>query len=94
MVAELGNDTVDVIDIVAGTVLHRIGGLREPQGVGYAERADVILVANAGDGSVRLFSAKDFSPAGSVLLGDDADNVRSIRAMDLRWSAMAAARWR
>ena len=76
MVAELGNDTVDIIDIVAGTLLHRIGGLREPQGVGYAERADVILIANAGDGSVRLFSAKDFLPAGSVPLGDDADNVR------------------
>ena len=40
------------------------------------ERADVILIANAGDGSVRLFSAKDFLPAGSVPLGDDADNVR------------------
>jgi hypothetical protein len=76
MVAELGNDTVDVIDVVVGTPLHRIGGLREPQGVGYAERADVILIANAGDGSVRLFGAKDFSPAGSVPLGDDADNVR------------------
>jgi hypothetical protein len=76
LVAELGNDTVDIIDIVANTPLHRIGGLREPQGVGYAERADVILIANAGDGSVRLFGAKDFSPAGSVPLGDDADNVR------------------
>jgi hypothetical protein len=76
LVAELGNDTVDVIDLVAGVVVHRITGLREPQGVGYAERADVILVANAKDGSVRLFNAADFSPAGSVALGDDADNVR------------------
>jgi hypothetical protein len=76
MVAELGNDTVDIIDVVAGTPLHRIGGLREPQGVGYAERADVILIANAGDGSVRLFGAKDFAPAGTVPLGDDADNIR------------------
>jgi hypothetical protein len=76
LVAELGNDSVDVIDLAAGIVTHRISGLREPQGVGYAERADVILVANAKDGSVRLFSALDFSPAGSVALGDDADNVR------------------
>jgi DNA-binding beta-propeller fold protein YncE len=76
LVAELGNDTVDVIDLSAGTVAHRITGLHEPQGIGYAESADVILVANARDGSVRLFSAADFSPAGSVLLGDDADNVR------------------
>ena len=48
--------------------MHRIAGLREPQGVGYARRADVILIANAGDGSVRLFNARDFSPAGSVAL--------------------------
>jgi len=76
MVAELGNGTVDVVDVIAGALLHRITGLREPQGVGYAERADVILIANAGDGSVRLFSAKDFTAAGSIALGDDADNVR------------------
>jgi hypothetical protein len=76
IVAELGNDTVDVIDVVAGVKLHRFTGLREPQGVGYAERADVILITNAGDGSVRLFKAADFSPAGVVSLGDDADNVR------------------
>jgi hypothetical protein len=44
--------------------------------VGYAERADTILVANAGDGSVRLFNASDFSPAGLIALGNDADNVR------------------
>lgn len=76
MVAELGNGSVDIIDAVAGAPLHRITGLHEPQGVGYAERADVILIASAGDGSVRLINAKDFSPAGSIALGDDADNVR------------------
>jgi hypothetical protein len=76
LVAELGNDTVDAIDLSAGTVAHRLTGLHEPQGVGYAEGADVILVANARDGSVRLFGAADFSPVGTVPLGDDADNVR------------------
>lgn len=76
IVAELGNNTVDIIDVVAGSVAYRIADLHEPQGVGYAERADIILVANAGDGAVRLFTAKDFSPAGSVSLGEDADNVR------------------
>lgn len=76
IVAELGNNTVDVIDVVSGTPVHRISGLREPQGIGYAQRADVILIANAGDGSVRLLKATDFSPAGSISLGDDADNIR------------------
>ena len=54
-VAELGNGTVDVLDLAAGKVLRRIEGLKEPQGVGYSPQADVIAVASAGDGSVRLF---------------------------------------
>lgn len=76
LIAELGNNSVDVIDLSAGAVAHRFAGLREPQGVGYAARSDTILVANAGDGSVRLFNASDFSQTGSIALGDDADNVR------------------
>jgi hypothetical protein len=76
LVAELDNDTVDVIDLDKRTGIHRITGLHEPQGIGYAERVDTIVIANAGDGSVRLLSAHDFSPTGRVELGDDADNVR------------------
>lgn len=76
IVAELGNNTVDVIDVLSGSTVHRITGLREPQGIGYAQRADVILIANAGDGSVRLLKAADFSSVGSISLGDDADNIR------------------
>lgn len=76
IVAELGNNTVDVVDLAAGGVIHRVTGLSEPQGVGYAERADLVAVANAGDGSVRLFRGEDLAPAGSIALGGDADNVR------------------
>jgi hypothetical protein len=75
-VAELGNNTVGVIDLSAGRVAHRITGLREPQGVGYAEKQDLLFVANAGDGSVRMFRGEDFAPVGSLSLGSDADNVR------------------
>ena len=75
-VAELGNDTLDVIDLTSGAVIRRIEGLKEPQGVGYAPGADILAVANAGDGSVRLFHGADLSPSGKVDLGNDADNVR------------------
>ncbi len=75
-VAELGNGTLDVVDLAAGVVIRRIGGLKEPQGVGYAPGADVLAIANGGDGTVRLFHGTDLSPAGDVALGDDADNVR------------------
>lgn len=76
-VAELGNDSVGVVDVAAaGKVIHRIGGLNEPQGVGYVPSTDTVYVANAGDGSVRMFSGADFTAKGSIALGDDADNVR------------------
>ena len=75
-VAELGNGTVDVIDLAAGNVTRRIEGLKEPQGLAYAPAADILAVASAGDGSVRLFRGAELSPAGTVDLGDDADNIR------------------
>jgi DNA-binding beta-propeller fold protein YncE len=75
LVAELGNDSVDVIDLAAGQVVHRIGGQHEPQGVAFAQHHDVILVANGGDGTVRLFAAADFEAIGSISLGGDADNI-------------------
>jgi DNA-binding beta-propeller fold protein YncE len=75
-VAELGNGTVDVIDLTSGHAVHRIEGLKEPQGVGYSAGPDMLLVASAGDGSVRRFSAGDFSPSGTIDLGSDADNIR------------------
>ena len=75
-VAELGDNSLGVVDLAAGKVLRRIAGLREPQGVAYAPFADSIYVANAGDGSVRVLRGEDLAVVGRVELGDDADNVR------------------
>jgi DNA-binding beta-propeller fold protein YncE len=76
MVAELGNDTVDVVDLASGKLVHRFEGLQEPQGIAYLPDQDVIVVANGGDGSVDFFSGSDFSTKKVLPLGDDADNVR------------------
>jgi DNA-binding beta-propeller fold protein YncE len=75
-VAELGNDTLGVVDLAAGNVLRTLAGLKEPQGVAYVDFADSICVANAGDGSVRVLRGEDLASIGSIELGDDADNVR------------------
>lgn len=75
-VAELGNDSVGIVDLRARKVLRRLTGFREPQGVGYIADADRLYVANAGDGSVRAYSGDDYLSAGRIELGDDADNVR------------------
>jgi YVTN family beta-propeller protein len=75
-VAELGNDTVGIVDLKNREVIQTISGLREPQGLGYAPSRDALYVANAGDGSVRVFSGADYAAAGQIDLGEDADNIR------------------
>ncbi len=75
-VAELGNNSVGVVDLKERKLLRRIEGLKEPQGLCYVALTDTLYVANAGDGSVRLFQGVDLSPAGRIDLGDDADNIR------------------
>ena len=75
-VAELGNNSLGVVDLAAGKVLRRIDGLSEPQGVAYVPFTDSVFVANAGDGSVRVLRGDDLTPMGRIELGDDADNVR------------------
>jgi len=75
-VAELGNDSLGIIDLAQHSVLRTITGLSEPQGVGYLELTDTIYVADGGDGSVRAFAGTDFRPLQSIALGRDADNVR------------------
>lgn len=75
-VAELGNDTIGVVDLANRKMVHTIAGLKEPQGVGYEPSTDTLYVANAGDGSVRLFEGNDYKAAGHIELGSDADNVR------------------
>jgi len=75
-VAELGNNSLGVVDLAAGKVLRRITGLSEPQGIAYVPFTDSILVANAADGSVRVLRGEDLTPISRLELGDDADNVR------------------
>ncbi len=75
-VAELGNDSVGIVDLPNRKLISRIPGLKEPQGVGYEPSTDMLYVANAGDGSVRLFAGSDYKTAGRIELGGDADNIR------------------
>ncbi len=76
LVAELGNNTVDIVDLAGKRAASRISGLAEPQGVGVAAKADRYAVANANDGTVHFYRAEDLAPAGTVELGSDADNIR------------------
>jgi hypothetical protein len=84
-VAELGNDSVGVVDLEASRILRTLGGLKEPQGIGYEARTDTLYVANARDGSVPFFKGEDLAPLGSLDLGEDADNVRIDEATHRIW---------
>jgi hypothetical protein len=75
-VAELGNGSVDVIDLTHGSVAHRITNLKEPQGLAYLPDRDELAVASGGDGTVRFYHGSDLAPAGAIAVGDDADNLR------------------
>ena len=75
-VAELGNGSVEAIDLARGVSLGRITGLKEPQGLVYLPAQDELAVASGGDGSVRFFRARDLRADGVVEVGGDADNMR------------------
>ena len=76
LVAELGNDTVAVIDLNQSRIVETLTGLHEPQGIGYVPSTDTLYVANGEGGSVRMFRGATLTPVGSIALADDADNVR------------------
>src|SRR5262249_52209738 len=75
-VAELGNNTVGVVDSGQSKVLQVLDGLKEPQGVGYLPSTDTLYVANGGDGSLRLYQGPSYTKNGRIDFGNDADNVR------------------
>jgi len=75
-VAELGNDTVGVVDLKEHKTVQTLRGFKEPQGIGYVPSTDTVYVANGGNGVVRILQGADLTAAGQIELGDDADNVR------------------
>jgi DNA-binding beta-propeller fold protein YncE len=75
-VAALGNNTVEVLDVKAGTHIKSLPAFREPQGIAVAADARLVAVANGQGEGVRLLDPRDFSAGKSIRLGDDSDNVR------------------
>jgi DNA-binding beta-propeller fold protein YncE len=75
-VAELGNDSIGIVDLKANRLLRTVTGFSEPQGIAYEPGTDSIYVANGGEGAVRVFRASDFAPVTTIRVGPDPDNVR------------------
>ncbi|MEO8313317.1 MAG: hypothetical protein ABI645_00850 [Pseudomonadota bacterium] len=75
-VAELGNNTVGVLDLESRKLLQRLSGFDEPQGVAWSSRVDRLYVASGGDGMLRTFAGESLAKGQAIALGSDADNVR------------------
>jgi DNA-binding beta-propeller fold protein YncE len=75
-VSALGNNTVEVIDVFAGRVIHSIKGLAEPQGPLYVPGVDKLYVASAGDGNVRVYDGATYTLKKTINFGNDPDNMR------------------
>src|SRR5215510_9738606 len=75
-VAALGNNTLEVLDLQAGTHLHTITGLHEPQGVVFIPESNIIVVTNGQTGTCDLFDGTSFQQRNAVQLTSDADNIR------------------
>lgn len=75
-VAELGNNSVDVIDLKTGQRIHSITGLHEPQGIVFIPDSKKIFVANGGDGTVQIFDSDSFDLVKTINISSDADNMR------------------
>jgi len=72
----LGNNTLEVLDVDSGKRFRTLTGLAEPQGAYYDPATNRLFVANAKDGSIKVFDAGTFEILNTAKFSADADNVR------------------
>lgn len=75
-VATTGNNSVQVIDLAQGKVVHRIDGLPEPQGVAFMPDLKRLAVACGKDGSCRIYDGDSFKLLKTVDFKEDGDDVQ------------------
>jgi DNA-binding beta-propeller fold protein YncE len=74
----LGNNSVQVVDVFAGRMIHQIDGLAEPQGTLYLAEWDKLFVANSASGHVTVYDGTTFALVDTIDFGEgsDPDNLR------------------
>jgi DNA-binding beta-propeller fold protein YncE len=72
--AALAKNTIEVIDLKAGRVIHTVPGFAKPQGVLFIPKFNKLFVASGADGSVKTLDGTTLAVvhAASVSLGADA----------------------
>lgn len=74
-VAALDNNSLEIVNLIDGKVIHSIKGLSEPQGVAYIPQTNEIFVANGGNGTCYFYNAESFQKTGTIQFSSDADDV-------------------
>jgi DNA-binding beta-propeller fold protein YncE len=75
-VANLSNDTLDVVDLEAGKLLRQLTGQKKAQGVAYVPGLNRVFVGCGASGACNVFDGATFRLLKSFPL-PDADNVRT-----------------
>ncbi len=81
-VANLSNDSLDVVDLKASKLVKQIVGQKKAQGVAFAPTLDRIYQGNGTDGVCNVFDGTTFGRLHTLRL-PDADNVRYYAAKGL-----------
>jgi DNA-binding beta-propeller fold protein YncE len=76
-VANLSNNSLDVVDLKAGKLLKQISDQKKIQGIAYAPDLDRIYVGNGTGGACNVFDGKEYKLLKSIKL-PGADNVRYV----------------
>src|SRR6202790_5392493 len=74
----LGNNSVQIVDVFAGRMIHQIDGPAEPQGTLYLAEWDKLFVANSANGHVSVYDGAKFTLLDTIDFGEgsDPDNLR------------------
>jgi hypothetical protein len=74
-VSGLGNNTVEVIDLFGGTLVHTIAGVPGPQGLAFSPEANKLFVASE-KGKLYIYDGDSFKLITTLNFDGGADNLR------------------
>lgn len=74
-VSALGSNSIEVIDLAAGTRATTIAGIPRPQGVAYVAEFNKLFVGSD-EGKLYVYDGASLQPITSIDFGDDVDNLR------------------
>jgi DNA-binding beta-propeller fold protein YncE len=81
-VANLSNNSLDIVDLKAGKLIKQIPDQKKIQGIAYAPDLDRIFIGNGTGGACNVFDGKDYTLLKSITL-PGADNIRYLASRRL-----------